>query len=194
VAFARIDRFAAPPYVTRMAKILPLVLLPDPLLRQKSAPIERVDDDLQQLIDDMFATMRDEEGLGLAAIQVGVPRRLLVLEMPGPDGADGEHTRGEKFVMINPQILTRGTTMRSHEEGCLSIPEVRVEIERPATLRVRYMDETGKTQERDAEGLLATAIQHEIDHLDGKLIIDFLSRLKRDMIIRRFKKMARGDT
>lgn len=184
-----------------MAKKLPLVYLPDPLLRQKSAPIERIDDDLQRLIDDMFHTMHEHDGLGLAGIQVAMPRRLLVIDMPErPDDDDAgqvsaTHDRaiGEKIVMINPEILSLGSTTRTHEEGCLSIPEFRVDIERPGSLRVRYMDRTGKTIERDVEGLLATAIQHEIDHLDGKLIIDFLSRLKRDMVIRRFKKLALRD-
>jgi peptide deformylase len=183
-----------------MANKQPLVYLPDPLLRQKSAPIERIDDDLQRLIDDMFFTMHEKDGIGLAAIQVAVPRRLLVIEMPetpndddaGEVGAEHDRAPGEKIVMINPQILSYGSTMREHEEGCLSIPEVRIDIERPGALRVRYMDRDGKTVERDIEGLLATAVQHEIDHLDGRLIIDFLSRLKRDMIIRRFRKMARA--
>jgi peptide deformylase len=183
-----------------MPKTRPLVILPDPLLRQTSAPIERIDAELHTLIDDMFETMHANEGLGLAAIQVGVPRRLLVLEVPppGPDDADadGEDAKprppGERIVMINPQVLSLGSALRTHEEGCLSIPEVRVEIERPASLRVRYLDRAGKSVEREAEGLLATAIQHEIDHLDGKLIIDFLSRLKRDMIIRKFRKQQRA--
>ena len=95
-------------------------------------------------------------------------------------------------MLINPEILTLGSEMRVHEEGCLSIPDVRIEIERPASLRVRYLDRDGKPQELDAEGLLATAIQHEIDHLNGRLIIDFLSRLKRDIIVRKFKKQAKG--
>ncbi len=183
-----------------MANKLPLVYLPDPLLRQKSAPIEKIDGDVQRLIDDMFFTMHEHDGIGLAGIQVAVPRRLLVIEMPakpndddaGEVGAEHDRAPGEKIVMINPEILTLGSTMREHEEGCLSIPEFRVDIERPGSLRVRYLDRDGKTIERDVEGLLATAIQHEIDHLDGKLIIDFLSRLKRDIVIRRYKKIARS--
>ncbi len=184
-------------YLTGMT-VRPLIYLPDPLLRQTSKPIERVDADLLRLIDDMFETMHDAEGLGLAAVQVGVPRRLLVLELPDREDDEGAppqpgEARAEKIVMINPEILTKGSELRTHEEGCLSIPDVRIEIERPGSVRVRYMDREGKTRERAAQGLLATAIQHELDHLDGKLIIDFLSRLKRDMVIRKFKKIARGD-
>jgi peptide deformylase len=123
--------------------------------------------------------------VGLAAVQVGILRRLIVADA---SGRDGEH---RPLVLINPEILALGSEMRLHEEGCLSIPDVRVEIERPASLRVRYLDRDGKPREMDAEGLLATVIQHEIDHLNGRMIIDFLSRLKRDMIVRRFKKQAK---
>jgi peptide deformylase len=116
---------------------------------------------------------------------VGIPRRLIVVDTSAKD--EERHP----LVLINPEILELGTGMRAHEEGCLSIPDVRVEIERPGSLRVRYLDRAGKTQELQAQGLLATAIQHEIDHLNGRLIIDFLSRLKRDIIVRKFKKQAR---
>jgi peptide deformylase len=165
--------------------ILPIVTLPDPVLRQTSARVERVDDELRRLADDMLETMYDAPGVGLAAVQVGVPRRLIVLDTAGKD------EEPSPLVLINPEILRLGSDLRMHEEGCLSIPDVRIEIERPASLRVRYLDRDGKQRELEAEGLLATAIQHEIDHLDGRLIIDFLSRLKRDMIVRRFKKQAR---
>ena len=165
--------------------LLPIITLPDPLLRKSSAPIERVDDELRALADDMLETMYDAPGVGLAAVQVGILRRLIVADA---SGKDGEH---RPLVLINPEILALGSEMRLHEEGCLSIPDVRVEIERPASLRVRYLDRDGKPREMDAEGLLATVIQHEIDHLNGRMIIDFLSRLKRDMIVRRFKKQAK---
>lgn len=174
-------------YVTSMAK-LPIITLPDPLLRQVSAPVERIDDDLRRLADEMLETMYDAPGVGLAAVQVGVPRRLIVL-----DAARNEEER-RPVTMINPKIISLGDEKRIYEEGCLSIPDVRIEIERPATLRVRYIDREGHKQEMDADGLLATVIQHEVDHLDGRLIIDFLSRLKRDIIVRRFKKQARTDT
>ncbi len=165
--------------------LLPIIILPDPVLRQVSKPVERVDDGVRRLVADMFATMYDAPGVGLAAIQVAVPRRVLVLDVAGKDDPPAP------IAMINPQILTRGNELRLHEEGCLSIPDTHVDIERPATVRVRYLDEQGVVQERDADGLLATAIQHEIDHLDGRLIIDFLSKLRRDMVIRKFRKQAK---
>jgi peptide deformylase len=167
--------------------VRPIITLPDPLLRKASAPVERVDDELRALADDMLETMYAAPGVGLAAVQVGVLRRLIVLDTAGKE------EEPNPLVLINPEILTLGSEMRLHEEGCLSIPDVRVEIERPSTLTVRYLDRDGKTQELSAEGLLATAIQHEIDHLNGKLIIDYLSKLKRDIIIRKFKKQAKAE-
>lgn len=179
-----IDHARCLAYLSAMAK-LPIRILPDPVLRQPSAPIERVDDELRRLIDDMLETMYDAPGVGLAAVQVGVPRRLLVLDV-----SDKEEEK-QPIAMINPEIVSLGGDMRMHEEGCLSIPDVRIEIERPGTITVRYTDRDGARQELAADGLLATAIQHEMDHLDGKLIIDFLTRLKRDMIVRRFRKQAK---
>jgi peptide deformylase len=165
--------------------LLPIVKLPDPILRTVSAPVERFDQDLRRLIDDMLETMYDAPGVGLAGVQVGVARRLLVIDTSDDD----EEQR--PLALINPTILWKSDEMRVHEEGCLSIPDVRIEIERPARVRVAYFDRDGKPQEMEADGLLATAVQHEIDHLDGRLIIDALSRLKRDMIVRRFRKQAR---
>lgn len=167
--------------------ILPIVTLPDPLLRKVSTPVERVDAELLKFADDMLETMYDAPGIGLAAVQAGVLKRLVVLDV----GDEGEERH--PLTLINPEILKTGSETRVHEEGCLSIPDFRIEIERPATLTVGYIDREGKPQEMQAEGLLATAIQHEIDHLNGKLIIDFLSRLKRDMVVKRFKKQARGE-
>ena len=169
-----------------MAK-LEILTLPDPILRKKSAAIERIDEDVRRLADDMLETMYAAPGVGLAAVQVGVLKRLVVLDT-AKDGAPPN-----PLVMINPQIVSLDTELREHEEGCLSIPDERVDIERPASVTVRFLDRDGKQQELAADGLLATAIQHEIDHLNGKLIIDFLSRLKRDMIVRRFKKQAKAD-
>ncbi|KAB2915490.1 MAG: peptide deformylase [Hyphomicrobiaceae bacterium] len=169
-----------------MAK-LPIITLPDPLLRKASDRVERVDDELRRLMDDMLETMYAAPGVGLAAVQVGVPRRLVVLDTSGED----EERR--PLILVNPEIVSLGSEMRVHEEGCLSIPDVRIEIERPASLTVRFLDREGKPQELAAEGLLATAIQHEVDHLNGKLIIDFLSRLKRDIIVRKFKKQAKAE-
>ena len=207
--------------------ILKIITLPDPLLRQASAPIERVDDELRRLMDDMAETMFAAPGIGLAAIQVAVPRRLIVVdadagsgggddsencdEPPGAmaqpatvpsadeDGAGpmpaspppAEPRPRKPIFMINPEIVSLGDHTRSYEEGCLSLPDILVEIERPSSLTVRYLDRDGAEQELAADGLLATVIQHEIDHLNGKLIIDFLSRLKRDMIVRKFRKRDR---
>jgi peptide deformylase len=165
----------------------PIIILPDPILRQVSTPVETVDESVRQLAADMLETMYAAPGIGLAAIQVGVPKRLLVLDVN-----ENEEEEGNPLVMINPEILTLGPELRLHEEGCLSIPDFRLDIERPSVVKVRYVDLEGKVQALDADGLLATAIQHEVDHLDGKLIIDFLSRLKRDMVIKKFKKQARG--
>lgn len=167
--------------------VLPIITIPDPVLRQISDPVERIDAAVVRLMDDMLDTMYDAPGIGLAAIQVGVPKRIVVLDIAD----DGEPKK--PLAMANPEIVALGSVTRLYEEGCLSIPDVRVEIERPDTVTVRYIDRKGATQELHADGLLATAIQHELDHLDGHLIIDFLSRLKRDIIVRRFKKMARDE-
>lgn len=167
--------------------VKPIITLPDPLLRKASAPVERVDDDIRKLADDMLETMYDAPGVGLAAVQVGVPIRLIVLDTAKDEGPP------RPLVLINPEILTLGSELREHEEGCLSIPDVRVDIERPGSLTVRYIDRDGVQQELAAEGLLATAIQHEVDHLNGRLIIDFLSRLKRDIIVRKFRKIAKTE-
>ncbi len=135
----------------------------------------------------MLETMYAAPGIGLAAVQAGVLKRLVVLDVAD----DGEE--GNPMTLINPEILKFGNDTRVHEEGCLSIPDFRLDIERPATITVGYIDRDGKPREMEADGLLATAIQHEIDHLNGKLIIDFLSRLKRDMVVKRFKKQSRGE-
>lgn len=165
--------------------VLPIITIPDPILRKISDPVERVDEAVVRLMDDMLETMYAAPGIGLAAIQVGVPRRILVLDVADED-------EGKKpLAMVNPEIVAIGSKTRPYEEGCLSIPDVRVEIERPDSVTVRYIGRDGKEHEVEAEGLLATALQHELDHLDGQLIIDYLSRLKRDMIIRKFKKQAR---
>ena len=169
-----------------MAK-LDIITLPDPMLRQESEPVERVDDELRQLFDDMLETMYDAPGIGLAGIQVAVPKRVLVLDV-----GDEETEEKKPICMANPEIVTKGDATRVYEEGCLSIPDVRVEIERPSEVTVRYIDRDGQQQELQAEGLLATAVQHEIDHLDGRLIVDFMSRLRREMVIRKFKKLARA--
>ncbi|MBY5816917.1 peptide deformylase [Rhizobium leguminosarum bv. viciae 248] len=166
--------------------IKPLIILPDPVLRQLSKPIERVDSDLQRLADDMLETMYDAPGIGLAAIQVGVPRRMLVIDI----SREGEEKQPQVF--INPEILTSSDERSVYEEGCLSIPDYYAEVERPATVSVKYLDRNGKEQTVEADGLLATCLQHEIDHLNGVLFIDYISRLKREMVIKKFTKAAKS--
>lgn len=164
---------------------LPIITLPDPLLRQASTSIETIDDEVRRLVKDMYETMYAAPGIGLAAVQVGVPRQLLVLDVADED------EKPRPITMINPVILEASGDLRTHEEGCLSIPDFKLDVDRPDWVRVRYLDVDGKENELRTDGLLATAIQHEIDHLNGKMIIDFLSRLKRDIVVRRFKKQSR---
>lgn len=163
-----------------------IIKLPDPVLRQKAMPVERIDDDLRRLAAEMLETMYDAPGIGLAAPQVAVSRRLMVMDV-----ARDEEPKNP-IVMINPEILSLGEELRLHEEGCLSIPDIYAEIERPGQCRVRYIDETGAPQEIDCEGLMATVVQHEIDHLDGVLFIDHLSRLRRDRLVKKFLKAQRS--
>jgi peptide deformylase len=184
-AKTRIDPALGLAYFMSMS-VLPIITIPDPVLRKISDPVERVDSAVVKLMDDMLETMYDAPGIGLAAIQVGVPRRIVVI-----DAADEGEAR-QPLCLVNPEIVKLGSATRLYGEGCLSIPDVTVEIERPDTVTVRYIDRAGKQQEIEADGLLATALQHELDHLDGHLIIDFLSRLKRDMIIKKFKKQSRN--
>jgi peptide deformylase len=167
--------------------VRPIITLPDPVLRMKAAPVERMDEELRRLIEDMFATMYDAPGIGLAAPQIGVSRRLIVMD---PAKEDEPKT---PLVMLNPEILERSEEMRTHEEGCLSIPEFTAEIERPARTRVAYIDPEGKRQEAELEGIWSTLVQHEIDHLNGVLFIDYLSRLKRDMVVKKLKKQKRAE-
>lgn len=165
--------------------ILPLVIIPDPILRQKSKLVERVDDDVRKFADNMLETMYDAPGVGLAAIQVGEARRMLVLDVAGKDDEP------EPQVFINPTVVKSSDTPNVYEEGCLSIPDVYAEVERPAEVTVEYIDLAGEKQLVEADGILATVLQHEIDHLDGLLFIDHLSKLKREMVIRKFKKLSK---
>ncbi|MDI7862181.1 peptide deformylase [Rhizobiaceae bacterium n13] len=166
--------------------IKPLIILPDPLLRQVSQPFERVDSDVTRLADDMLETMYDAPGIGLAAVQIGVPRRLLVIDV----SKEGEDKK--PLVVINPEIVASSDQRSVYEEGCLSIPDYYAEVERPAAITLNFLDREGKQQTIEADGLLATCLQHEIDHLNGVLFIDHISRLKRDMVIRKFTKAAKG--
>ncbi|TCK30543.1 peptide deformylase [Ancylobacter aquaticus] len=179
--------------------IRPLVILPDTRLRQLSDPVMRVDARIRSIVEDMFETMYDAPGIGLAAIQVGVPERIVTVDV-GPrearaEGADDEEAEREKhpIALINPEIIASSEELSVYSEGCLSIPEYYADVERPARVRVRYMDLNGETQEIDADGLLATCVQHEIDHLNGVLFIDHISKLKRDRVITKFTKLAKKE-
>jgi len=167
--------------------IRPILKLPDPILRKKAKHIERVDADLRRLVDDMLATMYDAPGIGLAAPQIGILRRLIVMD-PAKDEAPKT-----PVIMVNPEILERSEELRVHDEGCLSIPDFTAEIERPAKTRVSFLDRAGKKQEIELEGIWSTLVQHEIDHLNGVLFIDYISRLKRDRIVKKFTKAKRAD-
>ena len=164
-----------------------IITIPDPKLRLISKPIERFDGGLRRLIDDLLATMYEAPGLGLAAVQIGEPIRLLVVDVAPKDAPKAP------ICFVNPEILWSSDERKSYEEGCLSIPKYYEEIERPASVRVRYLDRDGKVQEQLAEGLLATVLQHEMDHLNGVLFIDYLSKLKRDRVVKKFAKIARRD-
>lgn len=163
----------------------PILILPDQRLRAVAEPIEKVDDEVKQLAADMLETMYDAPGIGLAAPQIGELRRIVVMDV----AKEGE--KPDPIVMINPEILKYSDDTVVTEEGCLSIPEIYYEVERPAEVTVRYTDLEGKTVERDAGDRLAICIQHELDHLDGVLYIDYLSRLKRDRVLKKFQKAER---
>ena len=162
-----------------------IITLPDPKLRLISKPIERVDDPLRKLLDDMVDTMHEAPGIGLAAIQIAEPLRMLVVDLAKKDEP------ASPLFFINPEIVWSADDRSVYEEGCLSIPEYYEEVERPARVRARFVDREGKPQEILAEGLLATVLQHEIDHLDGVLFIDHISKLKRDRVTKKFAKMAK---
>ena len=166
--------------------ILPIIEAPDPRLRLVSKPVETIDAELRRLIDDMFETMYDAPGIGLAAIQVGVPKRVLVIDLQ-EDGEDGKPVRNPR-VFINPELFEPSPEHSSYNEGCLSVPDQYAEVERPAKVHARWLDADGAKHEAALDGLLATCLQHEMDHLEGILFIDHLSRLKRDMILRKLAK------
>ena len=162
--------------------IRPILTAPDPRLKKKSKPVERVDDDIRQLMDDMLETMYAAPGIGLAAPQIGVLKRVIVLDI------DREEVKTGRIVMANPEIVEASDEDETYEEGCLSVPEHYSDVARPAKVTVRYLDRDGNRQEMVCEGLLATCVQHEIDHLDGILFIDHISALKRNMILRKLLK------
>jgi len=170
--------------------LLPILEVPDPRLRQVSTPVEEVTDETRALIADMFETMYAAPGIGLAAVQVGVPKRLLVIDLQEPEEEDGEPVRDPR-VFINPEILTHSDRDVPYTEGCLSVPDQYAEVDRPDRIRARWLDAQGAAHEEEIEGLLAVCLQHEMDHLEGVLFIDHLSRLKREMILRKIAKARR---
>jgi peptide deformylase len=181
--------------------ILEIIETPDQRLRQISKPVERVTDAHRALIADMFETMYDAPGIGLAAIQVGVPERILVIDLQRPvDGSDDEEEAGgseprprvrDPKVFINPEIVWESEELAVYNEGCLSVPEMYGDVDRPARIRAKWLDENGTAHEQELDGLLATCLQHEMDHLNGVLFIDHLSKLKRDMLLKKLEKMRR---
>ncbi len=167
--------------------IRPLVILPDPRLKLVSEPVGPITDEIRTLVADMFETMYDAPGVGLAAIQVGVAKRVVTIDTSKEEGVR------EPRVFIDPEIVWASEEKRVYDEGCLSIPEYYSEVERPDRVRVKFRDLEGQEREIEADGLLATCIQHEIDHLDGVLFIDHLSKLKRDRVMKKFTKAAKRD-
>ena len=162
-----------------------IVIEPDPILRRKSSVIEKVNDEIRNLLDDMLETMYNAPGIGLAAVQIGILKRIIVIDISKED------ENKKPFFLINPEITFRSKKTSVYEEGCLSLPGHFAEIERPAECHLNFIDYNGKRKELKAKGLLATCIQHEIDHLNGILFIDYLSKLKKDMIIKKLLKQKK---
>ena len=162
-----------------------IIILPDKRLRSVSKPVREISDEIRALVADMFETMYEAPGIGLAAIQIGVPSRVIVTDL------SKREAEAEPRVFINPEIVWSSQETSPYEEGCLSIPDIHEDVERPSRVRIRYLDLDAKPQESDAEGLFATCIQHEVDHLNGVLFIDHISKLKRERIIKKFAKAAK---
>jgi peptide deformylase len=165
--------------------IRPILTAPDPRLKAVSEPVARVDDETRKLADDLLETMYAADGIGLAAVQVGVPKRMLVMDIAQQQGSR------EPMVFINPKIVWASEEMAKFEEGCLSVPEIWDDVERPAKIRAEYQDRDGKLQTLEADGLLACCLQHEMDHLEGVLFLDHLSKLKRSIALRKLAKAKR---
>lgn len=165
--------------------IRPILHIPTPCLREVATPVADINDEIKTLIKDMFDTMYDAPGVGLAAPQIGVMHRVIVMDPAG------EEDEPAPLAMINPEITWLSEELRVHQEGCLSIPEYYEDVERPDLCKVTYLDEEGERHERTCSGLLSTIVQHEVDHLDGKLFIDYLSRLKRERVLKKFQKLAK---
>ncbi len=181
-----------------MAKILPLVIAPDPLLKQVSKPVEKVDDALRAFMDDMLQTMYAESGLGLAAVQVGVLKRVLVMDIDYEEdrnhhhdhsGCGGVHVKNTNpLYLINPEIIEESKQISVYNEGCLSFPNARAEVSRPKIVKVKYLDYNGVEQVKEMDEILATCVQHEIDHLNGITFVDHISKLKRELILKKMNK------
>jgi peptide deformylase len=171
--------------------IRPILEVPDPRLKTVSTPVETFDDDLRTLVADMFETMYDAPGIGLAAIQVGVPLRVLVIDLQSEEDEEGKPIRAPR-VFINPEILDPSADYTLYNEGCLSVPDQYADVERPSSIRARWQDLDGKVHEEAMDGLMATCLQHEMDHLEGILFIDHLSRLKRQMVLKKLEKMRKA--
>ena len=183
-----------------------IIEIPDPILKQISTPVETFDDDLKTLVADMFETMYDAPGIGLAAIQVGMPLRVLVIDLQPEDEdaepevctAHGGHEhshqplRKEPRVFINPEVFDASEELSVYSEGCLSVPEIYAEVERPARIRARWQDLDGKNHQAEIDGMLATCLQHEMDHLEGIVFLDRVSRLKRQMAIKKLEKLRKA--
>ena len=170
--------------------VLPIVEIPDPRLRLISKPVESITDETRAFVQDMIDTMYVAHGIGLAAIQVGVDQRILVIDLQEEKDEDDKPIKAPK-AYINPEVLSVSDETSTYNEGCLSIPEQYADVQRPASCRVRWQDETGAAHEEELTGLLATCMQHEIDHLNGVLFIDHISRLKRDMVLKKLAKARR---
>ena len=162
-----------------------IIVEPDPILRKKSIKLEKVDLEVKKLMDDMLETMYSAPGIGLAAVQLGILKRVIVIDI------SKEETKKNPLFLVNPVINHKSKNLSTHEEGCLSLPGHYAEIERPAECNLSYLDYDGKKRDLQAKGLLATCIQHEVDHLNGVLFIDYLSKLKKDMIIKKLKKQKK---
>jgi peptide deformylase len=171
--------------------VLSIIETPDPRLRQISQPVEQVDDALRALMDDMVETMYAAAGIGLAAIQVGIPKRVLVMDLQEDDGS-GERVR-KPLYFVNPEIIGASDELSVFNEGCLSVPEMYADVVRPAAVRARWLDYDGVAHEEDLNEMMATCLQHEMDHLNGVLFIDHLSKLKRDMLLKRLEKIRKSE-
>ena len=189
-----VDHCQERPYLTAMS-IMSLVHIPDPVLRGVSKPVERVDDDLRRFLDSMLETMYDAPGIGLAAVQVGELLRVITIDCAEREvnerGEEDPEPKRDPICLINPEIVSLSDEPNVYEEGCLSIPDYYADVERPAECTVEYLDRDGNKCTLTASGIMATCVQHEIDHLNGVLFIDHISRLKREMVIKKFTKIAK---